>query len=99
LGKYKDGLNISTLKERKEKLIYFTSLFGTGKFSIKDPDHQQFFNTLQQTMIYKHPAVLRMSEIVVHALGVEFVGVHLRYIRNFTYLLLMDIIEQEMVYL
>ncbi|KAG1048809.1 hypothetical protein G6F43_008825 [Rhizopus delemar] len=78
LGKYKDGLNISTLKERKEKLIYFTSLFGTGKFSIKDPHHQQFFKTLQQTMIYKHPAVLRMSEIVVHALAVEFVGVHLR---------------------
>ncbi|RCH77522.1 hypothetical protein CU098_004726 [Rhizopus stolonifer] len=29
-------------------------------------------------MVYKHPAVLKMSEIVVDALGGQFVGVHLR---------------------
>ncbi|CAO3702716.1 unnamed protein product [Rhizopus stolonifer] len=78
MGKFHKALNIPELRKRKEKLIYFTSLFGTGKFSIKQADHQQFFKTLQQKMVYKHPAVLKMSEIIVDALGGQFVGVHLR---------------------
>lgn len=81
MGRYNGSLEISALKKRKEKLIHFTSLFGTGKFSIKDPNAQQFFNQLRQTITYKHPAVLKMAGIMIDRLGGagNFVGAHLRY--------------------
>ncbi|KAI9274198.1 hypothetical protein BY458DRAFT_539491 [Sporodiniella umbellata] len=78
MSKYLKPLFISELKERNEKLIYFTSLFGTGKFSVKLPHHQHFLKTLKQTMVYKHPAVLKTAKIVIDALGGPYVGVHLR---------------------
>ncbi|CAO3698075.1 hypothetical protein G6F70_005738 [Rhizopus microsporus] len=80
MGRYNGSLEISALKKRKEKLIHFTSLFGTGKFSIKDPSAQHFFNQLKQTITYKHPAVLKMADIIIDRLGGagNFVGAHLR---------------------
>jgi hypothetical protein len=55
-------------------------LFGTGKFPIKDPKNAEFFKSLQESITYKHPAVLKMTDIVVESLGGagNFVGAHLR---------------------
>jgi hypothetical protein len=68
------------LQNHSQRLIHFTSLFGTGKFPIKDPKNAQFFKTLQESITYKHPAVLKITDIVVEALGGagNFVGAHLR---------------------
>ncbi|CEP10801.1 hypothetical protein [Parasitella parasitica] len=80
LGKYNDSLDIIQLQNHTQKLIHFTSLFGTGKFPIKDPENMMFFEQLKNSIKYKHPAVLKLTEIVVKALGGpgNFVGTHLR---------------------
>lgn len=81
LGRYVDSLVASTqLKNETARLIHFTSLFGTGKFPIKDPQNQLFFKQLQKSITYKHPAVLKTSDLVVEALGGpgNFIGAHLR---------------------
>lgn len=82
LGRYADSLQVDELKNRTEKLIHFTSLFGTGKFSIKHPQNMQFFKSLQNSITYRHPAVLKISHSVIEALGGprNFLGVHLRYV-------------------
>lgn len=84
LGRYADSLDISQLQNRSEKLIHFTSLFGTGKFPIKKPENIEFFKSLQQSITYRHPAVLKITEIVIKSLGGEgnFIGAHLRYYKQ-----------------
>ncbi|KAI7889547.1 uncharacterized protein EV154DRAFT_514129 [Mucor mucedo] len=80
LGRYADSLQVEELQNHSEKLIHFTSLFGTGKFSIKNPQNMQFFKSLQNSITYRHPAVLKISHSVIGALGGSrnFLGVHLR---------------------
>ncbi|KAI8097964.1 uncharacterized protein B0P05DRAFT_97966 [Gilbertella persicaria] len=80
LGRYVDSLDATQLRNHTERLIHFTSLFGTGKFPIKKPENQAFFKALQKSMVYKHPAVLKIADIVIDALGGpgNFVGAHLR---------------------
>ncbi|KAI8981573.1 hypothetical protein BDB01DRAFT_794666 [Pilobolus umbonatus] len=80
LGKYKDSMDMTELRQREEKLIHFTSLFGTGKFSLKSTEDRQFFKTLRQSITCKHPAVLKITEKVIQSLGGpgNFIGVHLR---------------------
>lgn len=82
LGRYADSLDVAQLQNRTEKLIHFTSLFGTGKFPIKKPENIQFFKSLQNSITYRHPAVLKISDIVIEALGGpgNFLGAHLRYV-------------------
>lgn len=82
LGRYVDSLDVTHLQNRTEKLIHFTSLFGTGKFPIKKPENIEFFNKLKSSITYKHPAVLEMSDIVIDALGGvgNYIGAHLRYL-------------------
>ncbi|KAI8375233.1 hypothetical protein BD560DRAFT_327134 [Blakeslea trispora] len=80
LGRYVDSLDVTQLYNRTERLIHFTSLFGTGKFPIKDPENKAFFASLKNSMVYKHPAVLKVAETALEALGGSdhFVGAHLR---------------------
>ncbi|KAI7902221.1 uncharacterized protein BX663DRAFT_531537 [Cokeromyces recurvatus] len=80
LGKYTASLDVSQLKNYSQKLIHFTSLFGTGKFPIKKSENIEFFKSLQKSMTYKHPAVLKITDVVVELLGGagNYVGVHLR---------------------
>jgi hypothetical protein len=80
LGRYVDSLDAPQLQNNTERLLHFTSLFGTGKFPIKDPENQLFFKQLQKSITYKHPAVLKTAEIVIDALGGagNFIGAHLR---------------------
>jgi hypothetical protein len=80
LGRYVDSLEVSQLQNRTEKLMHFTSLFGTGKFPMKDPKNKKFFNSLRESITYKHPAVLKITDIVINKLGGagNFLGAHLR---------------------
>ncbi|OBZ81968.1 hypothetical protein A0J61_09984 [Choanephora cucurbitarum] len=80
LGRYVDSLDVAQLHNRTERLIHFTSLFGTGKFAIKDPNNKAFFASLRNSMVYKHPAVLKAAESALEALGGSghFIGAHLR---------------------
>ncbi|KAI8968218.1 hypothetical protein BDF20DRAFT_908029 [Mycotypha africana] len=80
LGKYVDSLDVPQLRYQSEKLIHFTSLFGSGKFPIKSSESADFFRKLQSSITYNHPAVLEMTNVVVDALGGpgNYIGVHLR---------------------
>jgi hypothetical protein len=80
LGKYSDSLEMDQLRSRDEKLIHFTTLFGTGKLPARRPEHLEFLEKLGKSITYKHPAVLEISEKIVQALGGagNFIGVHLR---------------------
>lgn len=80
LGRYAGSLDVAELQNRTEKLIHFTSLFGTGKFLMKNPENVKFFEKLKSSITYKHPAVLKITEIVIDALGGSgnFLGAHLR---------------------
>ncbi|ORZ21391.1 hypothetical protein BCR42DRAFT_448242 [Absidia repens] len=80
LGKYADALNIYDLRKRKEKLIHFSSLFGSGKLPIRRPEHYDFLRSLQRSITYHHPAVLEMTDLIVDKLGGHgnFVGIHIR---------------------
>ncbi|KAI9481243.1 MAG: hypothetical protein EXX96DRAFT_565935 [Benjaminiella poitrasii] len=80
LGRYVDSLDISQLQRYSQKLVHFTSLFGTGKFPIKKPENVDFFRSLQTSITYKHPAVLKITDIVVNTLGGSgnYIGAHLR---------------------
>ncbi|KAI8887497.1 hypothetical protein K501DRAFT_242307 [Backusella circina FSU 941] len=80
LGKYNDSLEISQLIGCKEKLIHFTSLFGTGKMAVRKPEHIEFLESLQKSITYNHPAVLAIAHKVIELLGGtgNFVGIHLR---------------------
>ncbi|CAO3643210.1 unnamed protein product [Cunninghamella echinulata] len=80
LGKYQEALNIYELRRRKEKLIHFTSLFGSGKLPIRRPEHYEFLRSLQRSITYRHPAVLQMSDFIIHQLGGagNYIGLHVR---------------------
>ncbi|KAI8097372.1 uncharacterized protein BX664DRAFT_347357 [Halteromyces radiatus] len=80
LGKYADALNIYDLRRRKEKLIHFSSLFGSGKLPIRRPEHYDFLRSLQRSITYRHPAVLGMTDLMVNKLGGHgnFIGLHIR---------------------
>jgi hypothetical protein len=80
LGKYADALNIYELRRRKEKLIHFSSLFGSGKLPIRRPEHYDFLRSLQRSITYHHPAVLEMTDLIVDKLGGHgnFIGLHIR---------------------
>ncbi|KAI9498375.1 hypothetical protein BDB00DRAFT_950194 [Zychaea mexicana] len=80
LGKYAEGLDIYQLRKRKERLIHFSSLFGTGKLPIRRPEHYTFLHTLQRSIIYRHPTVLSVADKIVNALGGpgNFIGLHVR---------------------
>ncbi|KAG0164789.1 hypothetical protein DFQ28_009704 [Apophysomyces sp. BC1034] len=80
LGKYGAALDIYQLRKRPEKLIHFSSLFGTGKLPIRRPEHWKFHYTLQLSITYRHPAVLSMTEKIIQRLGGEgnFIGLHVR---------------------
>ncbi|KAI9264292.1 hypothetical protein BDA99DRAFT_537007 [Phascolomyces articulosus] len=80
LGKYANGLDIYQLRKRKEKLIHFSSLFGTGKLPIRRPEHYTFLHTLQRSIIYRHPVVLNVADQIVNVLGGagNFIGLHVR---------------------
>ncbi|KAI8370603.1 uncharacterized protein BYT42DRAFT_582996 [Radiomyces spectabilis] len=80
LGKYAASLDIYQLRERSEKLIHFSSLFGTGKLPIRRPEHYEFLRTLQRSITYRHPAVLQLAEELVRRLGGagNFMGLHIR---------------------
>lgn len=80
LYKYSDSLDIFQLRAREEKLIHFSSLFGTGKLPIRRPEHYEFRRMLQRSITYKHPAVLALAEQVVNLLGGagNYVGLHVR---------------------
>ncbi|CAO3649773.1 unnamed protein product [Mucor hiemalis] len=80
LGRYAGSLDVVQLQNHSEKLIHFTSLFGTGKFPMKSPENLEFFEKLKSSITYKHPAVLKITEIVINALGgpENFLGAHLR---------------------
>ncbi|KAL0084806.1 hypothetical protein F4703DRAFT_1794167 [Phycomyces blakesleeanus] len=69
LGKYADSLDIYQLRQRPERLLHFSSLFGTGKLPIRRPEHYEFLRNLQRSIIYRHPAVLTMAEKIVDRLG------------------------------
>lgn len=83
LGKYAESLDIFELRKRQEKLIHFSSLFGTGKLPIRRPEHYEFLRTLQRSITYRHPAVLAVAEQIVETLGGQgnFIGLHVRYVR------------------
>ncbi|KAI9303055.1 hypothetical protein BJ944DRAFT_269008 [Cunninghamella echinulata] len=80
LGKYQEALNIYELRRRKEKLIHFTSLFGSGKLPIRRPEHYEFLRSLQRSITYRHPAVLQMSDFIINQLGGagNYIGLHVR---------------------
>ncbi|KAI9031739.1 hypothetical protein CLU79DRAFT_830996 [Phycomyces nitens] len=80
LGKYADSLDIYQLRQRPERLLHFSSLFGTGKLPIRRPEHYEFLRNLQRSIIYRHPAVLTMAEKIVERLGGHgnFIGLHVR---------------------
>ncbi|CAO3611999.1 unnamed protein product [Cunninghamella blakesleeana] len=80
LGKYAEALNIYELRRRKEKLIHFTSLFGSGKLPIRRPEHYEFLRSLQRSITYRHPAVLKLTDVVVDQLGGpgNYIGLHVR---------------------
>jgi hypothetical protein len=80
LGKYAQALSIYDLRQRKEKLIHFTSLFGSGRLPIRRPEHFDFLRSLQKSITYQHPAVLEMSNLLVSLLGGHgnFIGIHVR---------------------
>ncbi|CDH60249.1 hypothetical protein RO3G_13655 [Lichtheimia corymbifera JMRC:FSU:9682] len=80
LGKYAESLDIFELRKRQEKLIHFSSLFGTGKLPIRRPEHYEFLRTLQRSITYRHPAVLAVAEQIVETLGGQgnFIGLHVR---------------------
>ncbi|KAG2220539.1 hypothetical protein INT45_004145, partial [Circinella minor] len=80
LGKYANGLDIYQLRKREEKLIHFSSLFGTGKLPIRRPEHYTFLHTLQRSIIYRHPVVLNVADQIIHSLGGtgNFIGLHVR---------------------
>ncbi|CAO3594193.1 unnamed protein product [Absidia cylindrospora] len=80
LGKYANALNIYDLRRRKEKLIHFSSLFGSGKLPIRRPEHYDFLRSLQRSLVYQHPAVLKMTDLIVDKLGGHgnFIGIHIR---------------------
>ncbi|KAI8149911.1 hypothetical protein BJV82DRAFT_707694 [Fennellomyces sp. T-0311] len=80
LGKYANGLDIYQLRKRTDKLIHFSSLFGTGKLPIRRPEHYTFLHTLQRSIIYRHPTVLDVAGKIVDILGGpgNFIGLHVR---------------------
>jgi hypothetical protein len=80
LGRYADSLDVHQLQNRTEKLIHFTSLFGSGKFPIRRPENIDFFRSVKDSITYKHPAVLKMTDVVIDALGGagNYIGAHLR---------------------
>ncbi|KAF7724988.1 hypothetical protein EC973_000481 [Apophysomyces ossiformis] len=79
-SKYAATLDIHQLRKRPEKLIHFSSLFGTGKLPIRRPEHWDFRNKLQLSITYRQPGVLWMTEQFIQKLGGEgnFIGLHVR---------------------
>ncbi|KAI8341922.1 hypothetical protein BC941DRAFT_414886 [Chlamydoabsidia padenii] len=80
LGKYVEALDIYELRQRKEKLIHFSSLFGSGRLPIRRPEHYAFLRSLQQSITYHHPAVLKLTDLITNTLGGHgnFIGIHVR---------------------
>ncbi|KAI8069243.1 hypothetical protein BC940DRAFT_237189 [Gongronella butleri] len=80
LGKYAAALDIRQLRQRPEKLIHFTSLFGTGRLPIRRSEHYDFFRSLQRSITYGHPAIHAMTDIVTEKLGGHgnYIGIHIR---------------------
>ncbi|ORX59627.1 hypothetical protein DM01DRAFT_1282145 [Hesseltinella vesiculosa] len=80
LGKYAAALNIQQLSQRKEKLIHFTSLFGSGRIPIRRTEHYEFFRSLQRSVTYHHPTILSATDLVTEKLGGNdnYIGIHIR---------------------
>ncbi|RUP44040.1 hypothetical protein BC936DRAFT_150026 [Jimgerdemannia flammicorona] len=79
-GKYEARLDVMQLRTFSERLLHFSSLFGTGKMPVRDPVHFEFLRRLRRSLLYNHPVVLKSAQEVVQRMGGagKFVGLHVR---------------------
>ncbi|CAG8472383.1 1038_t:CDS:1 [Funneliformis mosseae] len=77
---FKYLIHLCSLRKRKDKLIHFGSIYHTLRFNLKYQENIEFINSVRESMIINHPALLDVGEKISKQLGGKgaYIGVHMR---------------------
>jgi hypothetical protein len=80
IGKYQRRINVDDLKQLDHGLIYFGSMFGSGRVRVNSGEMRKLFVDLWESMVFQNEFLDSISKRISHMLGGrdEYIGLHLR---------------------
>ncbi|KAG9295032.1 hypothetical protein G9A89_017826 [Geosiphon pyriformis] len=80
LGKFATRMDIDYLKKWPHKLLYFETLFSTGRVLSEIPENEQLRKNIEAQFVYTHPRVVSTANEIVERIGGKgaYVGMHVR---------------------
>ncbi|GBB95784.1 hypothetical protein RclHR1_02610021 [Rhizophagus clarus] len=80
LDEFEERIDLAKLKDRKEKLFYFGSLYSTRRVVRELPENKEFWSKLLKEFVPENPIIIKIVNNIVKKIGGErnFLGVHAR---------------------
>lgn len=75
---YLEDVSIDALVQRKQKLLFFGSLFGSARLQFHREEHLEMRREIREAMLIAHPILNRISTSISKALGDAYLAIHLR---------------------
>jgi len=80
LGRYRGRLELSEFMEIPHRVVYFESIYGTGRIMHEVKEHREFFSRMVRSMTITYPGVLPTADKIIARLGgrQNYMGIHVR---------------------